>query len=64
MTITKLCSELAKREKTKSQARIQAIRSLIGHLSDIIHEGEGSYAGYLLMRFLENGRKRAKKKKK
>jgi hypothetical protein len=38
MTINKLCSLLARLEKTKSQARIQAIRSIVGHLSDILYK--------------------------
>lgn len=64
MNIRQLCSELAKREKTKSQAKIQAIRSIVGHLSDIIHHGEGSYTGKLFLQLMQNGKRRAKKGKK
>lgn len=64
MTITKLCSLLAKLEKTKSQARIQAIRSIVGHLSDIIWNDWDGNSGYELYAILlNNGKRRAKKGK-
>ena len=62
MTITKLCSELARREKTKSQTRIQAIRSIVGHLSDILIEVDAIDYCNLLNELIENGKRRARKK--
>ena len=64
MKIRKLHSELAKRENTKSQARIQAIQSLVGHLSDILWDEEPSGIQETIHELLSNGEKRAKKKKK
>lgn len=64
MTITKLCSELAKREKTKSQARIQAIRSIVGHLSDIFFEDSlADTAGDTVNQIWANGKNRARASK-
>lgn len=60
-TIRALASELAKREGKKSQSRIGDIRELLGHLSDVVHEYEGSDIITLL---IDNGEKRAKKKAK
>ncbi len=64
MTIAKLCSELAKLEKTKSQAKIQAIRSIVGHLSDILHDDRNELGAPTYYELLENGKRRAKRKKK
>lgn len=66
MNIRKLCSELAKREKTKSQAKIQAIRSIVGHLSDILwNESEQNYwFAPTYTSLIANGKRRAKRKKK
>lgn len=73
MNIRKLCSELAKRENTKSQAKIQAIRSIVGHLSDLIYseyihsvkaDGYGNSYGDTIYQLIENGESRAKRKKK
>lgn len=63
MTITKLCSLLAKLEKTKSQAKIQAIRSIVGHLSDILWDEDfvKKYETYYYL--VNNGRRRDKRKK-
>lgn len=64
MTITKLCSLLAKLEKTKSQARIQAIRSIVGHLSDILYQDGDNYREDNVVAVLYlNGKRRAKKGK-
>ena len=63
MTITKLCSLLARLENTKSQARIQAIRSIIGHLSDILWS-EFSIENFdSVDAIYTNGKRRAKKGK-
>lgn len=64
MTITKLCSLLAKLEKTKSQARIQAIRSIVGHLSDIISNEYFDHDWSTVDTLIKNGERRAKRKKK
>lgn len=65
MTITKLCSLLAKLEKTKSQAKIQAIRSIVGHLSDILaREYFEEHHRYTSDELIKNGERRAKRKKK
>lgn len=66
MNIRKLTSTLAKLEKTKSQAKIQAIRSIVGHLSDMIYK-EYELHGYtssVYNSLYENGKRRAKRKKK
>lgn len=64
MTITKLCSLLAKLEKTKSQARIQAIRSIVGHLSDIMADDwDLNNTNKIWITLIDNGRRRAKKGK-
>lgn len=63
MTITKLCSELAKREKTKSQANKELIKRIVGHLSDIL------WSEFSIKKFdsvdaiYTNGKRRAKKGK-
>jgi hypothetical protein len=64
MNIRKLCSTLAKLEKTKSQAKIQAIRSIVGHLSDIIWEMSGNDYAKLMDDILCNGERRSKRRKK
>lgn len=60
MNIRKLTSELARRERTKSKAKIQAISSIVGHLSDIFADEyldkEDTY-----MCIVENGARRAKR---
>jgi hypothetical protein len=53
---------LAKLEKTKSQARIQAIRSIVGHLSDILWSDERLHG--TIDALLTNGERRAKRKNK
>jgi hypothetical protein len=58
--LSKLASEIAKREGKKSQARIGDIREIIGILSDIFYEDETCD---LLNAFHEAGAKRAKKRK-
>jgi hypothetical protein len=57
-TIRGLASALAKKEGKKSQARIGDIRELLGLLSDVIHEADGSD---ILILLIDNGAKRAKK---
>lgn len=65
MNIRKLTSTLAKLEKTKSQAKIQAIRSIVGHLSDMIYEDDSKYNEDSIFGILfTNGERRAKRKKK
>lgn len=66
MNIRKLCSELAKLEKTKSQAKIQAIRSIVGHLSDIVYGGDDGHIDIsgVCNLLWENGKRRAKRRKK
>lgn len=63
MNIRKLASELAKLEKTKSQAKIQAIRSIVGHLSDILWDEYAWGVGDTLSELRVNGKRRAKRKK-
>lgn len=65
MTITKLCSELAKREKTKSQAKKELIKRIVGHLSDILwdeYQNTSSYYSSVMYKILVNGKRRARKK--
>lgn len=69
MNIRKLTSTLAKLEKTKSQAKIQAIRSIVGHLSDILSNDYKDYDDYWIYgktvkSLVKNGNRRAKRKKK
>lgn len=65
MNIRKLTSTLAELEKTKSQAKIQAIRSIVGHLSDILWEERSlKFEDCLYNSLFLNGVRRAKRKKK
>lgn len=64
MNIRKLTSTLAKLEKTKSQAKIQAIRSIVGHLSDIFYSEHIVSQDYDTVDWLIiNGQRRFKKGK-
>lgn len=65
MTIKKLITEIAKRENKKKSVSIGNIREVIGILSDIFYKEyeENCNSLVLLDSFIENGRKRAKKKK-
>ena len=63
MTLRKLASEIARREGRRSQARIGDIRESLAVLCDIIFEAEEESADLLQMLY-DNGKKRAKRKKK
>lgn len=63
MKVNKLASELAKREKTKSQARIQAIKNIVGHISDIFAEDYANQSADTYQNLLSNGLRREKDKK-
>lgn len=64
MTINKLVKELCKREGLKKQVDIAQIREIIGHLSDMVHEFDDLYGNDVVGALLENGRKRANRKRK
>jgi len=64
-TFKKLVNELCKREKLKKQVDVAQVSELIGHLADIIFEGEGPDDAWeydLSDMLFYVGEKRAKKK--
>ena len=64
MTISKLASEIAKREGKKSQARIGDIREILGVLTDIFHEQQPMEFGLTLAVLVQAGARRNKGRKK
>jgi len=63
-TIRALASEISKREGKKSQARIGEIREVLAILSDMVYDLDAIERHSLECLLWENGRKRAKRKKK
>jgi hypothetical protein len=61
MNMNQIAKEIAKREGRKSNANIGDIREILGILCDIFHEDR---LGLLAVRMMENGNRRAKRKKK
>jgi uncharacterized protein (UPF0147 family) len=64
MSITKLASEIAKREGKKSQARIGDIREILSILADIFHDFSIPEKVDLVAELTKSGERRAKRKKK
>lgn len=62
MTINKLVKELCKREGLKKQVDIAQIKEIVGHLAEILCDGEEGCE--LSNALFQLGEKRAKKRKK
>ena len=61
LTITALASRIAKREGKKSQAKVGDVREILAILSDMYFEENGMRVQMLM---LDNGIRRAKRKRK